>query len=123
MRVSLDFGVLVLRVTTSLLMMFPHGWSKLASFTTKLNTFPDPLGISSQVSLTATVFTEFFLSIFIILGIKTRWAALPLLFTMLVAAFIVHGNDPWARQEKAVLFSVVYLSLFFTGGGKFSLKD
>ncbi len=123
MKVSLDFGILVLRILTSLLMIFPHGWSKLANFTTKLNTFPDPLGISSQASLTATVFTEFFLSIFILLGIKTRWSALPLLFTMLVAAFIVHGNDPWMRQEKAVLFGVVYLSLFFTGGGKFSIKE
>ncbi len=123
MKVSTDLGLLVIRTLTSLLMIFPHGWSKLASFTTKMNSFPDPLGISSQASLSSAVFTEFFCSIAIILGLKTRWAALALCFTMLVAAFIVHGNDPWMRKEKAVLFAVVYFGLFISGGGKYSVKD
>ena len=120
---STDLGILFIRVASGLMMIFPHGWSKLANFTTKLNTFPDPLGISSQASLTATVGTEFFCQILVILGIKTRWVALPLFFTMIVAAFMVHGNDPWMRKEKAVLYAVIYLGLFLSGGGKYSVKE
>ena len=123
MKTSTDLGILVIRVLTSLLMIFPHGWSKLVNFSAKLNTFPDPLGISSQASLSATVFTEFFLSFAIILGVKTRWASLALCFTMIIAAFVVHGEDPWMRKEKAVLYAVIYLGLFFSGGGKYSIKD
>jgi putative oxidoreductase len=122
-KLGSDLGILFLRVASGLMMIFPHGWSKLVNFGTKMNAFPDPLGIGSQASLTGAVFTEFFCQILIILGIKTRWASLPLLFTMLVAAFIVHGQDPWMRQEKAVLYAVVYLTLFITNGGKFSIKN
>lgn len=123
MKTSSDLGILVIRVLTSVLMIFPHGWSKLINFSSKLNTFPDPLGISSPLSLSATVFTEVFCSAAIIVGIKTRWAALALFFTMIVAAFVVHGQDPWMRKEKALLYAVVYLGLFFSGGGRYSVKD
>ena len=104
-------------------MIFPHGWSKLVNFGAKMGGFPDPLGIGSTASLTGAVFTEFFCQILIILGIKTRWASLPLLFTMLVATFMVHGQDPWKIKEKAALYAVIYLTLFITNGGKFSVKN
>jgi len=120
---SKDFGILVLRVFSGLLMIFPHGWSKLMGFTDKMNTFPDPLGISSQLSLTGAVFSEVICALMIILGIKTRFFATPLFFTMIVAAFVVHANDPWGVKEKAIVFGVTYLVLMITGGGKFSVRD
>lgn len=122
-KLTADLGILFLRVASGLMMIFPHGWGKLVGFSARMNTFPDPLGIGSTASLTGTVFTEFFCQILIILGIKTRWAAVPLLFTMLVAAFMVHGDDPWMRKEKAVLYGVIYITLFITNGGKFAVKN
>lgn len=118
-----DLGLLVLRVGSGLMMMFPHGWGKLISFGDKLNSFPDPLGVSSPVSLTLTVFAEFFCAVFLILGIKTRWVAIPMAITMLVAAFIIHSSDPWQNKELAVLFALCYTTLAVTGGGKFAIKD
>ncbi len=118
-----DLGILVLRVGVSLMMIFPHGLGKLLSFSDKMDVFPDPLGISSPVSMAGAVFSEVICSLMIILGIKTRWFATPALFTMLVAAFVVHANDPWNIKEKALLYALMYLVLIFTGGGKYSVRD
>jgi putative oxidoreductase len=38
-----------------------------------------------------------------------------------VAVFIVHGPDPLADKEFAILYLVPYVALFFYGPGKFSL--
>jgi putative oxidoreductase len=50
----------------------------------------------------------------------TRLAAIPLLITMLVAVLIVHSADAFGNKELALLYAVIYLTLIFTGGGKFS---
>ncbi len=119
---KLDFGLLFLRVSSGL-MMIPHGWAKLSGFTTKMSSFPDPLGISSQASLTGTVFAEFFCAILLVLGIKTKWVTIPLIFTMLVAAFVVHASDPWNKKEFPLLYAAIFAALTMTGGGKFSIKE
>lgn len=116
-----NVGILVLRIAVGLMMMFPHGWTKLINFGQRMNSFPDPLGIGSKASLSATVFAEFFCSILIIVGFKTRIASIPLVITMLVAAFVVHAPDPWGGKEKAILYAVIYLVLLFLGSGKFSV--
>lgn len=103
--------------------MITHGWSKLMNFKERLSTFSDPIGLGSEVSLTLIVFAEFFCSLFLILGLYTRLALIPLIIAMIVVAFIVHGDDPFGTKEKALLFLVAYLSLFFTGPGKYSLDS
>ena len=117
-----DLGLLILRVFTGIMLIAGHGWSKLAGFSMAMTSFPDPLGIGAQASLAGAVFTEVFCQIFIILGIKTRWFSVPSAFTMVVAAFMFHGNDPWANKEKALLYLLSYIVLFISDGGKFSLK-
>lgn len=121
--VAKDAGLLVLRVGISLLMLFPHGYVKVVNFTARMHSFPDPLGIGSTLSLSATVFAEVVCSVLLMLGIKTRiFASIPFI-TMIVAAFMVHGNDPWKVKEKAVVFALAYLVLMITGGGKYSVRD
>ncbi|MFG1494500.1 DoxX family protein [Halobacteriovorax sp. GFR7] len=121
-RLNSDLGWLVLRVSTALMMLLAHGWGKLANFTTLLTKFPDPIGLGIPFSLTATVFAEVFCQAFIIVGFKTRWFAAISAITMLVAAFVIHGNDPFASKEKALLYAVAYIAIFFSNGGKYSVK-
>ena len=110
-----------MRVWIGSTMAIAHGWPKLSTFSERLNTFPDPLGVGSPISLVMAVFAEVICAVLIILGLGTRLAAIPLLIAMLVAAFIVHSGDPWAKKEFALLFAVPFLMLIFTGGGRFSL--
>jgi putative oxidoreductase len=122
-RVGKDLGLLLLRIFSAGLMIFPHGWGKVMKLINNPAGFPDPLGIGATLSLSGAVFTEVICSLMIILGIKTRWFSVPALFTMLIAAFVVHANDPWKIKEKAILFSVMYLVLAISGGGKYSVRD
>ena len=68
-----------------------------------------------------TIVAEFGCSLFICAGFVTRIATIPLAFTMLVALFVVHGNDPWQKQELAACYLAVYLTLALTGPGRFSV--
>jgi len=85
------------------------------------DSFPDPIGIGSQLSLIAAIGAEVGCSILLILGLGVRFAAIPLAFTMIVALFVVHGADPWQKKELAATFLVVYVVLACTGAGQFSL--
>jgi putative oxidoreductase len=119
---SNSLGLLVLRLGVGGIMLTAHGWGKLVSYPTLLDRFPDPIGLGPGVSLTLAVFAEVFCSLLIVLGLGTRFAAVPLLITMLVAAFVVHGDDPWAKKELALLYAIPFLTLIFTGGGRFALE-
>jgi putative oxidoreductase len=115
-----QYGPLIIRLFVGIIMLVQHGLPKLIDYNSKKNVFPDPLGISSELSLALVVFAEVICSVFIILGLKTRLSSIPLLITMAIAAFIVHAGDPWSKQELPV---TCYASLIFTGGGAFTLKD
>ena len=116
-----NIGLLVLRIGAGGLMLTAHGWGKLMSYGERMDSFPDPLGVSSPVSLALVVGAEFFCAGAIVVGAFTRLACIPLIITMLVAAFIIHADDPWNKKEFALLYVVPYLGLFFTGGGSFSV--
>ena len=42
---------------------------------------------------------------------------------MLVAAFITHANDGIFKQEKALLYILVYIMIILTGSGRFSVDN
>jgi putative oxidoreductase len=58
----------------------------------------------------------------VILGFFTRFFLIPPIINMAVAAFIFHSADPFAVKEKAIMYLIVFVALFFTGPGKFSLQ-
>lgn len=118
-----SIGLLILRVFVGGFMLYAHGWSKLASFSEKSGGFPDPLGIGSPASLTLAVFAEVLCALALMLGLFTRAAAIPLLITMLVAAFIVHGDDPFQKKEFALLYAIPFLALILTGAGTYSVDS
>ena len=115
-----DIGLLILRVGVSGLML-THGIPKLMQLLEGNMEFGDPLGIGSGLSLILTVIGEALCPILIIFGIKTRLAAIPPIITMLVAAFIVHGSDPVATKEKALLYLIGFVAIGLMGAGRFSV--
>jgi len=115
-----DWGVLILRVGVSLLML-THGYPKLTRAIGGDHSFADPIGIGEGPSLVLTVFAEFFCSVLLILGLGARAVLIPLIITMTVVTFIIHGDDPFDKKEHALLFLIPYITLFLTGPGKFSI--
>ena len=115
-----NLAKLILRLSFSLTMI-SHGYAKLINASALFSKFPNPLGIGSELSLVLVIFAEFFCSLFLIFGIFTRLATIPLIITMLVAIFLIHINDPWNKIEFPLLYLFAYISIFFFGAGKYSL--
>lgn len=104
--------------------MLTHGIGKFEQlFSGEPIQFADPMGVGATASLVLAVFSEVFCSIFIIFGFATRLSALPLLITMLVAAFVVHLNDGFGKQELPILYAMVYLVISIAGAGKLSVDN
>lgn len=114
-------GLALLRIVPSLLMIFVHGLPKLQNLLAGNFSFPNPIGIGEAPSLFLAVIGEFVAPILLVIGFKTRIAALPALATMLVAAFVTHGADPFAKKELAVLYALFFAIIFLVGPGKYSL--
>jgi putative oxidoreductase len=117
----IDVGLLVLRVGIGCLMLFGHGLGKLQGFDQMRQQFADPFGLGMTVSLVLAIAAEVGCSALLIPGLFTRLATLPLIVTMLVAIFHVHGEHPWVDKERAVLYLLIYVTLALTGPGRMSL--
>ncbi len=83
--------------------------------------FANPLGLGATLTLILAVFSEVVCSILIGIGLGTRLASIPLMFTMFVAAFITHGADPFGKKEMALLYLLFYLALLVIGSRKYSI--
>jgi len=116
-----DLGKLVLRIGFGGFML-THGIPKLMKlFAGGEIQFADPIGLGATASLVLTVFAEVICAAMILVGFKTKWATVPLIITMIVAAFIVHGADPFGKKEFALLYAVGYLAIGMIGAGKYSV--
>lgn len=116
-----DLALLLLRLASGGIMAYSHGWGKLQGILEGDLGFADPIGIGEVPSLFLTVFAEFVCGILVALGLFTRLALVPLAFTMAVAVFVVHADDPFSKQEFGLLFLVPYVALLLLGPGKLSL--
>jgi len=115
-----DLGLALLRILPSA-MLLTHGIPKFQKLLAGDFEFGDPIGIGPAPSLFLTVLAEFVCSILLIIGYKTRWAAVPPAIVMLVAGFIVHSADPFDVKEKAFLFLSFFLVIILLGPGRYSI--
>lgn len=116
-----DIALLIARIGISALML-THGLPKLVMlFSGQPVQFPPVLGMTAEFSLALAVAAEVLCSIFILVGFGTRLAVVPLAVTMLIAAFLIHANDPLTVKEPALHYLLVYAMLFLTGSGRHSV--
>ena len=116
-----DIALLILRLALGGSMLMAHGLGKFQSFAEQSAQFPDPFGMGSSLSMGLAVFAEMFCAILIILGALTRVAAIPLIVTMAVAFFIIHGADAWNVKELAFVYLAGFTALFCLGAGRISV--
>jgi putative oxidoreductase len=122
-----DIGLLICRAGTGLMMAYAHGFSKVYSNGSfgpgdqmiggvRSLGFPAPTAFAWMSAL-----TEFLGGILLAAGLMTRPVALALTFNMAVAAFGVHGKDPLAEKEMALLYLFAFQVFIFTGAGRYSI--
>ena len=112
--------LLIVRVVFGVMLM-NHGIDKWANYQELSAVFPDPLGIGSPLSLGLAIFGEVACSMAFIIGFLYRLAMIPMIFTMCVAFFIVHADDPFAVKELAFVYLVVFVLMYIVGPGKFAV--
>lgn len=97
-----------------------HGIAKWQNFDALSAAFPDPLGVGGGVSLALAIFGEVVCSAGFIAGLFYRLALIPMIFTMCVAFFAVHGGDPFAARELALAYLSVYVLMYAAGPGLYA---
>ena len=117
---AFNTAMLLLRIGAGGIIM-SHGYDKLVHFAGYSSKFMNFMGIGSTASLSLVIFAEFFCSIFLIIGLFSRLATIPLIIAMGVALVKAHKLDVFGDGEKSALFLVCFVVLLLCGPGKASL--
>jgi len=112
----------MLRVSSAFLIM-THGWPKLIHFTERAQTFQDPIGLGSTISLSLALFAEFFCGAFLMIGLFSRIVLIPMIINMMVIVFIVHGPKPLGDKELSLFYLISFVLLFLSGPGRYSADN
>ena len=117
----IDIVLLIIRIFVGFAML-SHGFPKLQQLLSGEEIqFYNFLGIGEKFTLILAVFAEFVCSIFIILGLFTRFAVFFLIIIIAVSGLVVHNADPFLKRETSLLYLSVYSLIFAAGPGKYSI--
>lgn len=116
-----DLALLIIRLGAGG-MMLTHGIPKIGRLLGEGPVkFADPFGLGPEISLGLAIFAEVLCAVLVMVGFKTRLATIPLITTMLTAAFYAHWNDPFGKKELPLLYICVFLGILAFGAGKFAV--
>jgi putative oxidoreductase len=118
---AISIGLFFLRVSSSALLLIVHGWPKVIHFSAELSIIDDPLHIDRLSTLLLAIFAEVICPLFIIPGLFTRFAAIPILILLAVASIGVHPEWTIFEAQFSILFGIIFLALAITGAGKLSV--
>jgi len=119
---AISFGLLVLRVG-ALSLFLKHGIEKLTGYSTMVQHFPDPIHIGAHASLAFALLSDGICSVLVMIGLATRLAAAVILVNILTAFFFVHHAAYFSDRhvELVATYIIIFLTLLFTGAGRFSI--
>ncbi len=126
--VLVDLGLLMMRIMIGVVFLF-HGSQKLfgAFEGSGMDGFAAFLGQMEVPYPTLSAYlaglAEFVGGLMVLTGVGLRLAVVPMIFTMLVASFMVHG-DSFSLQkggmEYSLTLAVILAGMGLTGAGRFS---
>jgi putative oxidoreductase len=112
-----NYGYTLFRVGIPALMLL-HGTHKLEKLMAGGEIkFLDFMGLGAETSLLLAVIGELVAPLFLIVGFKTRWAAIPAIITMFVAAFVAHSGEPLDEREHSLLYMIAFIAIAMIGSG------
>ena len=120
--VTVSVFLLVLRIFFGALIMW-HGIGKITHFDQLVTSFPHPMALGQRFSLVMAIFAEAVCGLAFMVGAFYRLALIPLIITMAVALFVVHNGQTFAHKELALIYLVIFVSMYVMGAGRFSADD
>jgi len=116
-----NYGYTLFRVGIPALMLL-HGTHKLEKLMAGGEIkFLDFMGLGAETSLLLAVIGELVAPLFLIVGFKSRWAAIPAIITMFVAAFVAHSGEPLDEREHSLLYMIAFIAIAMIGSGTYSV--
>jgi len=112
--------MLILRVVLGLLIA-SHGYAKLVKFSSLRYKFMNFMHLGSTTSLSLVIFAEFFCSIFLILGLFTRFASVFIIIVMSVVVFVASHGDIFNQGERGAIYLAAAIMILLCGPGKISV--
>lgn len=113
-----DIGLLFLRVSAGLFLLWVHGLPKLLDFTAQLQLIEDPFHLGSHLTLILAIFAEVLCPLLIVAGLLARLACVPILFVLLVALLVVHPQWSVAEGQFGWLLLILFTTVLIAGPGR-----
>ncbi|NHX02408.1 DoxX family protein [Pseudomonas koreensis] len=117
-----DVGLLFLRVSGGLFLLWVHGLPKLLDFNAQLQQIEDPFHLGAHLTLCLAIFAEVLCPLLIVAGVLARLACLPILFVLLVALLVVHPQWSVAEGQFGWLLLILFATVFIAGPGRLALN-
>lgn len=117
-----DLGLLFLRVTGGLFLLWVHGLPKLLDFGAQLQVIEDPFHLGAHLTLCLAIFAEVLCPLLIVAGVLARLACVPILFVLLVALLIVHPQWSVAEGQFGWLLLILFTTVLIAGPGRLALN-
>ncbi|MBI6946538.1 DoxX family protein [Pseudomonas koreensis] len=117
-----NLGLLFLRVTGGLFLLFVHGLPKLLDFAAQLQLIEDPFHLGAHLTLILAIFAEVLCPLLIVAGLLVRLACLPILFVLLVALLFVHPQWSVAEGQFGWLLLILFTTVLIAGPGRLALN-
>ncbi|MGY4817781.1 DoxX family protein [Pseudomonas chlororaphis subsp. piscium] len=118
-----DLGLLFLRVSAGLFLLWVHGLPKLLDYSAELQRIEDPFQLGANLTLMLAIFAEVLCPLLIVAGVAVRLACLPILAVLLVALLVVHPQWSLAEGQFAWLLLILFSSILIAGPGRLALND
>ena len=115
-----DLATLFLRLIVGGMFIY-YGIQKIADYDKIALMFTDIIGIGAKLSFNLVIFAEFFCGLLIAIGCFTRFAIIPICFTMIIAYFVAHAKDPFLMKQLPFVYLLLCIPVFILGSGKYSL--
>ena len=117
-----DLGLLFLRASGALFLLWVHGLPKLLNYSEQLKQIEDPFHLGAHVTLLLAIFAEVLCPLLIVAGVLVRLACLPILFVLLVALLLVHPQWTVAEGQFGWLLLILFTTVFIAGPGRLALN-
>jgi len=116
-----NLTLLAFRVLLSGELIYAHGLKKLGVGVSEAEVVPNPLNLPEAFNSLFADAANLFFPVFVILGLATRIAILPILAVTLTGYFVLHFHDAPLIKDTPFMYSLSFLVLLFLGPGKYSL--
>ncbi|BDB19124.1 LysR family transcriptional regulator [Pseudomonas sp. CYM-20-01] len=116
-----DLGLLFLRISGALFLLWVHGLPKLLNYSEQLKLIEDPFHLGATITLLLAIFAEVLCPLLIIAGVLVRLACLPILAVLLIALWVVHPEWTLFEGQFGWLLLIIFTTLLISGPGRLVL--